>query len=77
MERYRNRHGGAEILGYEVGEDTLSVLHRNGWIYEYTLQSAGAEVLKTLNRLARAGSGLSRYITQHAHSSHARRYRQP
>jgi hypothetical protein len=65
MKRYQNLSGESGVVAYTIRADRLVVQFRSGEIYEYTAQSAGAEVLAGMQQLARAGRGLSSFIAKH------------
>ena len=74
MERYRNLDGNSGVLAYQVGEHAIAVQFRNGDIYDYTYASAGRRNVEQMKRLARAGRGLSTFISQHVHDAYARKH---
>ena len=69
MERYRNLGGNSGVVAFEIGEHLIVIefAPRSGSrerFYRYTTRSAGAEHLREMQRLARAGQGLATYISQ-------------
>ena len=73
MQRYRNLDGDSGVLAYEIGDDMVAVKFRNGEVYEYTGASAGRANIERMKLLARAGRGLSTFISQHVHERYARK----
>lgn len=71
MERYRNLSGDSGVLAYQIGDAAIAVQFRNGDIYDYTYASAGRRNIEQMKRLARAGKGLSTFISQHVHHAYA------
>ncbi|MCS3748153.1 hypothetical protein FHY18_003786 [Xanthomonas arboricola] len=64
MQRYGNRQGHSGVVAYALADGAIAVRFGSGQTYVYTADSAGAEVVATMQRLAKAGRGLSTYISQ-------------
>ncbi len=62
MERYTNRGGDSNVFAYEIEQSSIKVQFRDGAVYLYTSQSAGAANLEQMKRLANAGQGLNSFI---------------
>lgn len=75
MERYGNLSGPSGVMSYEIGRGSIAVEFTDGWIYLYTVQVTGADDVAEMRRLARAGSGLSTYISRFVRERYARKYR--
>lgn len=75
MDRYMNRGGDSGVVAYEIGDDSITVQFRDGAVYLYTSQSAGAAALAEMQRLARAGQGLNSYIGRVVRKGYAQRLR--
>ncbi|CDF63616.1 hypothetical protein XFF4834R_chr42350 [Xanthomonas citri pv. fuscans] len=71
MQRYGNRNGHSGVVAYALADDAIAVRFRSGETYVYTADSAGAEVVATMQRLATAGRGLSTYISQTVRDAYA------
>ncbi|KGE53728.1 hypothetical protein WCN79_01760 [Xanthomonas axonopodis pv. vasculorum] len=71
MQRYGNRNGHSGVVAYALTDDAIAVRFRSGETYVYTADSAGAEVVATMQRLATAGRGLSTYISQTVRDAYA------
>lgn len=70
MIAYGNITGRSNIIGYELGEESILVAFANGKFYTYSYDSAGEDLVEEMKRLAREGSGLSGYIQQNAKYSY-------
>jgi len=64
MEGYGNLSGDSGVVAYEIRPDEIVVAFVNDGKYRYTKASAGAGHITNMQRLARAGHGLSTYISQ-------------
>lgn len=74
VQRYGNLSGESGVLAYEVSPGAIVVQFSNGWKYEYTERSAGAAAIADMHRLARAGRGLSGYISVHVRDAYKRKF---
>ena len=70
MNLYTNISGQSNILGYDFGEESITVYFRKGQEYTYSYDSAGQEVVEEMKRLADEGIGLAGYIQQNAKYSY-------
>ncbi len=52
------------IMGYDYGDDYMTIYFTSGVVYTYTLASCGVHHLTTMKRLADAQSGLNTYLTK-------------
>jgi len=75
MQRYRNLSGNSGVVAYELTESGIVVQFVDGWKYEYTSRSAGADTVATMRRLAVSGRGLAGFISRHAREAYARKFR--
>jgi len=73
MQRYGNQSRDSGVVAYDVDAGQIIVQFRNGERYLYTEDSAGAANIATMQELARAGHGLSSFISQHVHDRYARK----
>lgn len=66
MERYRDWDGDSGIVGYEIGDGSITVQFRSGKnrYYLYTTRCVGAGVLSRMISLAQSGEGLNEYIVE-------------
>jgi hypothetical protein len=62
MVRYKNSDGDSGVHSYEYGADYIRVQFTTGAIYLYTYQSAGAENIEHMKKLAQCGNGLNAFI---------------
>ncbi|MBN7136979.1 hypothetical protein A7A76_19755 [Lysobacter enzymogenes] len=75
MTPYRNLSGRSGVRAYRAELDAISVEFVDGSVYRYTRASAGAAALARMLELARAGRGLSTYISRHVGEGYAERLR--
>jgi len=73
MQRYGNHSGESGVVAYDIDAGQIVVQFRNGERYLYTEDSAGAANIARMQELARAGRGLSSYISQHVHDGYVRK----
>lgn len=75
MERYKNLGGDSGVTAFELGAGSIVVQFKDGWKYEYTNQSAGANAVATMHRLAAAGQGLNSFISTTVRKGYSRKFR--
>ncbi|QJD60959.1 hypothetical protein HG264_16785 [Pseudomonas sp. gcc21] len=75
MDRYKNLSEDSGVIAYELSPGAIVVQFNNGWKYEYTDESAGASAIATMHRLARAGKGLSGFISVNVRDAYVRKFR--
>lgn len=73
MRRYRNLSGDSGVVAYRTGPDFLLVQFVGGEVYEYLAAEAGTGHIVTMQALAAAGRGLSKYIARHQRELHGRK----
>jgi hypothetical protein len=73
MQRYRDLSGTSGVTAYAIRPDAIDVQFAGGVVYTYTVASAGRAHIQQMKRLARSGSGLSTYISQHVRDAYADR----
>jgi hypothetical protein len=73
MQPYRDLNGHSGVVAWEEGPGYLKVKFRNGETYVYTRRAPGATRLARMQHLARAGRGLSTYISQHVRGDYDRK----
>lgn len=73
MERYANLEGDSGVLAYEIGADYIKVQFRGGTTYVYDSANPGDIHVRHMQELARAGRGLSTYISRHVRNAYARK----
>lgn len=72
MTPYANYDGNAGVTGYEIGPDHILVEFRGGKVYRYSYARAGELHVEQMKALAKAGRGLSTYISRHVHDLYDR-----
>jgi hypothetical protein len=77
MQRYGNQSRESGVVAYDIDAGQITVQFRNGERYLYTEDSAGAANIARMQELARAGRGLSSFISQHVHDRYARKITRP
>ena len=73
MQRYGNQSRASGVVADDIDAGQIIVQFRNGDRYLYTEDSAGASNIAKMQELARAGRGLSSFISQHVHDRYARK----
>ena len=73
MQRYANLSRSSGVKAYELRDGAIEVEFANGSRYLYTQASAGAARIARMQRLAKAGRGLSTYISQVVRNGFAER----
>jgi len=73
MQRYGNQSRESGVVAYDIDAGRIIVQFRNGERYLYTEDSAGAANIAKMQELARAGRGLSSFISQHVHDRYERK----
>ena len=63
MERYRNLAGDSGVVAYEIRDDAIVVKFVGGDRYLYSFRAPGREHVTRMKAFARAGRGLSSYIS--------------
>ncbi|MHB1147328.1 MAG: hypothetical protein ACYC01_06990 [Lutibacter sp.] len=72
MERYKNLGGNSNVLGYEIGQNFISVWFKGGkktYTYSYG-GKAGKFHVDKMKLLASSGSGLNGYIKLNVNNSY-------
>jgi hypothetical protein len=64
MERYGNRSGNSGVIAYELWRDYIDVQFADGSVYRYAIPHIRPSELEEMKKLAKAGSGLSTYISR-------------
>lgn len=72
LERYGNLSADSGVESYEAGPGWIKVRFHKGPTYVYDSVRPGAEHVARMQELARAGRGLSTYISQHVRDAYAR-----
>lgn len=73
MVSYNNNSGNSGIMGYEIGDECITVwFSGNGRSYSYSYDSAGVYHVEHMKGLAMAGSGLNSYINKFVRDKYVR-----
>lgn len=75
MEPYGSLEGKAGVTAFSIGDDFIKVRFHDAAIYVYDNSKPGAAHVERMKELARAGRGLSTYISQHVRQNYARKER--
>ena len=71
MEKYSNVNGNSGVSSYKIESDSITVKFKEGDTYLYTYQVTGKVHVEKMKALAKAGKGLSTYISQNVKKSYA------
>lgn len=75
MTRYKSDHE-TGVIAYHINEDGITVQFQDGSFYLYDNERPGAAHVKKMKALARSGTGLSTYISQHVRENYKRKWRE-
>lgn len=75
FQSYRKVRGASGVVAYAVVDDAMHIQFRNGDVYVYTPAATGRLHLKVMKQLARAGAGLSTYISRQVKDRYTLKYR--
>lgn len=75
LQPYARRHGDSGVVAFATGPRGIAVAFTNGAIYVYDIDKPGRAHVARMKRLAKAGAGLSTYISQHVRDDYAQRLR--
>ncbi|VXB85017.1 conserved hypothetical protein [Burkholderia sp. 8Y] len=64
MQPYRNVAGNSGVTAFEILRDGIRVRFADGRTYLYTYRESGRTHVEQMKQRARAGRGLSSYISQ-------------
>lgn len=71
MERYKNLSGDSGVVAYTIGDDYIKLKFRGNGTYTYDHRVPGREHVEAMKRLAKAGRGLSTYVSLHVKARYA------
>jgi hypothetical protein len=63
------------VVAYRVDTDSITVKFAEGWHYLYTYESAGADNVAHMKKLAARGQGLSSFISAVVKDKYAKKFR--
>ena len=75
MQRYANRSGNSGVVAFATGPRGIAVEFVDGSVYVYDLDRPGRTHVTEMKRLARAGQGLSTYISREVRDNYAQKLR--
>ena len=73
MPRYKNLSGHSGVAAYETTTDSITLTFTDGGRYLYTSVSVGRTALDRMVALAKAGRGLSTFVSQHVRENYERK----
>lgn len=71
MQRYKNLSRNSGVIAFENKATAIAVKFRDGTIYDYTYEVTGRKHVEHMKMLAKAGLGLSTYISRHIKGNYA------
>jgi hypothetical protein len=74
VQRYANLSGNSGVVAYQADADSITVKFADGRSYLYTNESAGADSVEYMKRLAARGQGLSAFISTVVKNGYAKRW---
>ena len=72
---YRKVHAASGVVAYAFDNDAMHIQFQNGDVYVYTPAATGRLHLKVMRQLARAGAGLSTYISRQIRNRYSLKYK--
>jgi hypothetical protein len=75
ISRYKSDHE-TGVVAYSLDENSITVLFQDDWHYLYDKDKPGPVHIKKMKALAKKGSGLSTYISQHVRENYKRKWRE-
>jgi hypothetical protein len=69
--RYGDRNGKSGVVAYRLHDDAIDIEFANGDVYRYDTITPGAVDVELMKRFARAGRGLSTYISKYVRDRYA------
>jgi len=76
MQQYSGDEHDTGVAAYNLDADSITVLFKEGWYYLYDAKKPGIGHVKKMKELAKQGSGLSTYISQHVRENYQKKWRQ-
>ena len=73
MPRYKNLSGHSGVAAYETTTDSITLTFVDGGRYLYTSVSVGRAALDRMIALAKAGRGLSTFVSQNVRENYERK----
>ncbi|MCK9686556.1 hypothetical protein LPC04_12640 [Comamonadaceae bacterium BS-T2-15] len=73
MPRYGNLSGDSGVVSYETTRDSITLTFVNGDRYVYTHARPGRAAVDRMKALAKAGRGLSTFVSQQVRENYERK----
>ena len=73
MPRYANLDGHSGVVAWRTTPDSITLTFVNGDRYVYGAQRPGRAAVDRMKALAKAGRGLSTFVSQHVRDAYERR----
>ena len=73
MPRYKNLSGRSGVIAFETTSDSITLTFVNGDRYVYTAARPGRDAVDRMTELAKAGCGLSTYVSKHVRDNFERK----
>ena len=64
MQKYQNLSGASNVDSFEMSDNAILVMFKDGSVYLYNTGSPGQYAVDEMKRLAIAGRGLNSYISR-------------
>ena len=74
MTPYRHVGEPSGVVAYRINAKAIDVKFVDGRTYTYTYASTGESAVEQMKQLAKAGAGLSTFISQHVRDNYASRH---
>lgn len=71
MKKYGRLSGDSGVVAYQVEDEAIKVRFVDGKVYTYSYDSPGRVHVEQMKKLARAGRGLSTYISKYVGANYA------
>lgn len=75
MQRYAHSNGESGVVAFATGPRGIAVQFVDGSVYVYDIDQPGRAHVAEMKRLAKAGQGLSTYISQQVRDNYAKKLR--
>jgi hypothetical protein len=72
---YRKVRAASGVVAYAIVDDAMHIQFQNGDVYVYTPAATGRLHLKVMKQLARAGAGLSTYVSRQIRNRYSLKYK--
>ena len=73
FEEYKNAQGNSGVTAFQLGKEDIKVVFDNT-VYLYSYAKAGKKHVEKMKKLAKAGEGLSTYISQNVKEKYDTKY---